>query len=77
MATFEALRAWRSRRSRDDAVPAYVVAHDSTLRAIADAGPTTLAALRRVPGMGAVKLERYGQEILDQVAAVRSEPSPT
>ena len=76
-AAFEALRAWRSRRSRDDGVPAYVVAHDSTLRAIADAGPMTLAALRRVPGMGPVKLERYGQEILDHIGAVRSDPSLT
>jgi superfamily II DNA helicase RecQ len=54
-----------------------VVAHDSTLRAIADAGPMTLAALRRVPGMGPVKLERYGQEILDHIGAVRSDPSLT
>ena len=61
---FAALREWRSGRARDDGVPAYVVAHDSTLAAIAEARPETLAQLRRVKGMGPAKLERYGTEIL-------------
>ena len=34
-----ALRDWRRRRAADDGVPAYVVAHDATLRAIAEARP--------------------------------------
>ena len=61
---FEALRAWRPSRARADGMPPYVIAHDATLRAIADARPRTLAALRRVKGMGEQKLERYGDEIL-------------
>ena len=69
VALFEALRAWRTRRARDDGMAPYIVAHDSTLRAIAEARPATLAALRRVPGMGPTKLERYGNEILAVVAA--------
>ena len=64
-----ALRTWRTERARTDAVPAFVVAHDSTLAAIADARPATLAALRRIKGMGPLKLERYGTEILDVIAA--------
>ncbi len=64
-----ALRAWRTERSRADAVPAYVIAHDSMLAAIVEARPATLAALRRVKGMGPTKLERYGVEILDVVLA--------
>ena len=59
-----ALRAWRSARAKTDAVPAYVVAHDSTLLAIAEARPMSTAELRRVRGMGPAKLERYGDEIL-------------
>ena len=58
------LRAWRTQRSRQDGVPAFVVAHDSMLAAIADARPSSLAALRRVKGIGPAKLERYGSEIL-------------
>jgi superfamily II DNA helicase RecQ len=64
-----ALRTWRSGRAREDAVPAYVVAHDQTLAAIADLRPTSLAALRRVRGMGPTKLDRYGEEILAVIAA--------
>jgi DNA helicase-2/ATP-dependent DNA helicase PcrA len=64
-----ALRTWRTGRARADAVPAYVVAHDSTLSSIADARPTSLAALRRVKGMGPAKLEKYGPEILAVIAA--------
>jgi DNA helicase-2/ATP-dependent DNA helicase PcrA len=68
---FAALRAWRTERARSDAVPAYVVAHDQTLAAIADARPSTLPALRRVHGMGPAKLEKYGDEILRVVAGAR------
>ena len=60
----EGLQLWRRDRSRTDAVPAYVIAHDATLAAIAEARPRTMAALRRVRGMGPAKLERYGDAIL-------------
>jgi DNA helicase-2/ATP-dependent DNA helicase PcrA len=74
-ALLAALKAWRLERSRADDVPAYVVAHDATLGAIADARPDSLAALRRVRGMGPTKLDRYGDEILSLIA--RSDrPSP-
>jgi DNA helicase-2/ATP-dependent DNA helicase PcrA len=68
-----ALRAWRTGRSRADAVAAFVVAHDATLVSIAEARPTTLAALRRVKGMGPAKLEKYGPEILAVVASATNE----
>jgi superfamily II DNA helicase RecQ len=64
-----ALREWRWRRAQDDDVPAFVVAHDTTLQAIAEARPATLAALGRVKGMGPTKLDRYGLEILEAVAS--------
>ena len=60
----EALRAWRLERSRGDDVPAYVVASNATIRAIAVARPATLAALAKVDGIGPTKLELYGDEIL-------------
>ncbi len=66
-----ALRTWRTARAREDGMPAYVVAHDQTLAAIAAARPASLAALRRVKGMGPAKLDKYGDEILDVVAAAR------
>jgi DNA helicase-2/ATP-dependent DNA helicase PcrA len=63
-ALVDALRRWRRERAQADAVPAYVVAHDTMLSEIADARPRTLPALRRVRGMGPAKLEKYGEEIL-------------
>ncbi|HET7028051.1 MAG TPA: ATP-dependent DNA helicase UvrD2 [Candidatus Limnocylindrales bacterium] len=69
-ALLAALHGWRRERARSDAVPAYVVAHDATLAAIAEARPTTLAALRRVRGMGPAKLEHYGPDILALVARI-------
>jgi len=65
----EALQLWRRERAKQDAVPAYVVAHDSTLIEIADVRPNSIATLRRVKGMGPVKLDSYGDEILKIVAA--------
>ena len=59
---FEALREWRLGKARADAVPPYVIAHDSTLLEIETRRPRTEAELRRVPGMGPKKVETYGAE---------------
>ncbi|MGZ8733702.1 MAG: ATP-dependent helicase [Acidimicrobiia bacterium] len=60
----EALRAWRLDRCRADDVPAFVVASNATLHAIAVRRPTTLAELAKVDGIGPTKLDLYGDEIL-------------
>ena len=59
------LRAWRLVTARDQSVPAYVVFSDATLQAIAARRPGTLAQLAGVPGVGAVKLDRYGAAVLE------------
>jgi ATP-dependent DNA helicase RecQ len=66
---FERLRAWRGVTAKEQGVPAYVVFHDATLRQIASQPPTTLAALGGISGVGENKLAKYGQQILDTVAA--------
>jgi DNA helicase-2/ATP-dependent DNA helicase PcrA len=48
--------------------PAYTVFSDRTMMAIADALPTTLSDLARVPGIGPAKLEQYGDAVLAAVA---------
>ena len=73
---FAALREWRAGIARDEGMPAYVIAHDSTLAAIAESRPATLAALRRVKGMGPTKLEKYGDGILEVLASVDG-PGPS
>ncbi len=61
---FAALRAWRSEAARTQSVPAYVIFHDATLRAIALEQPQDLDALASIGGVGAGKLERYGREVI-------------
>ncbi|MGH3742092.1 MAG: RQC domain-containing protein, partial [Micromonosporaceae bacterium] len=64
---FERLRAWRAAAAKEQGVPAYVIFHDSTLRAIATAVPTCLETLSAISGVGETKLARYGEQILDTV----------
>jgi DNA helicase II / ATP-dependent DNA helicase PcrA len=74
---FDALRAWRTDRAREEKMPAYVVAYDETLASIAAARPSTLAALERVKGIGPAKLDKYGADILGIVASVGPTFDPT
>jgi ATP-dependent DNA helicase RecQ len=64
------LRSWRLERSQEDAVPAYVVLHDATLRELAALRPQTMDELAGVKGFGPVKLERYGGDLLSVLAAM-------
>jgi len=66
---FESLRAWRATTAKDRGVPAYVVLHDATLRAIAVTRPSSLEELGGLSGIGEAKLEAYGPAILDLLAA--------
>ncbi len=59
-----ALREWRSEAAKRATVPAYVVLNDRELVGIAARRPTTLAELARCKGMGPVRLERWGDELL-------------
>ncbi len=65
---FESLRQWRATEARRQAVPPYVIFHDSVLREIAAARPASLGALSGLRGVGASKLERYGTAVLAIVA---------
>lgn len=65
---FEALRAERLRLAQEKGVPAYVVAHDRTLRELATLRPGSMEALSQVPGLGPKKAERYGEAFLDVIA---------
>ncbi|KUP96642.1 ATP-dependent DNA helicase UvrD2 [Thermobifida cellulosilytica] len=60
----ERLRQWRREVSAAQKVPAYVVFTDATLQAIAEQEPSSAAQLAQISGVGAAKLERYGEAIL-------------
>jgi len=61
---FDALRAARRQLAADAGVPPYVIFHDSTLREIVERKPSNLKELGEVQGVGAVKLQRYGEAML-------------
>jgi len=61
---FDALREARRSLAAEAGVPPYVIFHDSTLREIAARKPGNLKELSTVQGVGAVKLERYGEAML-------------
>ncbi len=65
---WEALREWRAQQARTQSVPAYVIFHDATLRAIAAHRPADLDQLGSISGVGQRKLERYGEEVLRVLA---------
>ena len=61
---FLRLREWRRQTAKEQSVPAYVVFSDATLAVIADRRPGSVAELAGVPGVGQVKLDRYGAAVL-------------
>jgi DNA helicase-2/ATP-dependent DNA helicase PcrA len=64
-----ALIEWRRERARADGVPAYVVADNKTLAAIAVRRPSDAGGLLGVPGIGQRKVAIYGEQILEIVQA--------
>ncbi|WP_308646525.1 DNA helicase RecQ [Nocardia cyriacigeorgica] len=69
VALFEKLREWRAATAKEQGVPAYVVFHDATLRDIAARKPADLSGLGAVGGVGENKLAKYGEQVLEVVAA--------
>lgn len=64
---FEALRVWRATEARSQSVPPYVIFHDTVLRDIAAVRPGNLDELGQIKGVGASKLDRYGDSVLEVV----------
>ena len=58
------LKAWRAEVAREHNLPAFVIFHDATLRAIAERAPQNAIDLEGIAGIGAKKLEAYGAEVL-------------
>jgi ATP-dependent DNA helicase RecQ len=63
------LKAWRGEVAREHNLPAFVIFHDATLRAIAEQAPQSLQDLEGISGMGTKKLQAYGAEVLRVCAA--------
>ena len=69
------LKAWRAEIAREHNLPAFVIFHDSTLRAIAERAPLMLRDLDGITGIGAKKLAAYGAEVLRVCESVDQSPA--
>ncbi len=58
------LKEWRKQEAAEQSLPAYCIFTDATLVALAETEPSDNAALAKVPGIGAVKIEKYGEAVL-------------
>ncbi len=67
---FDALRAKRMELAKEQGVPPYVIFHDSVLRDMTGFKPRSLSALAELPGIGAAKLEKYGDDFLNVIRQV-------
>ncbi len=59
------LKVWRAAQARAQSVPAYVIFHDATLATLAAERPADTGSLATIDGIGARKLERYGEALLE------------
>ena len=69
-AGWEALRACRKALADKQGVPPYVIFHDTTLFGMLERKPRTLDELAEVSGVGAAKLEKYGEIFLQTIAGL-------
>ncbi|HSX91591.1 MAG TPA: DNA helicase RecQ [Hydrogenophaga sp.] len=65
----DALKAWRAGVAKEHNLPAYVIFHDATLRAIAQRRPTHVADLDGISGIGHKKRAAYGDAVIQVVSA--------
>lgn len=69
---FDALKEWRTQVASVAGVPAYVVMYDRTLAELANALPEKTSELDSIHGLGPVKIEKYGQALLDVIHSSRN-----
>ena len=71
---YVALRAWRTARAKSEGAPAYTIFADRTLRDLVRLRPRNMHALMRVWGLGESRVERFGRDLLEVVAAHEGAP---
>lgn len=72
-ARFERYRTIRKTLADEKAVPAFAVFSNAELATIAALPELSLVNLRKIPGIGAKKIERYGEQFLQEVQRLNSQ----
>ncbi|MFT6017098.1 MAG: ATP-dependent DNA helicase RecQ, partial [Candidatus Azotimanducaceae bacterium] len=65
---YERLRDWRMQTAKQKGLPPYTILHDSTLKEISATKPQTIELLLDISGIGAAKIQQYGEVLLELVS---------
>jgi ATP-dependent DNA helicase RecQ len=76
IALFDRLRTVRRKIAEAHGVPPYIIFSDKTLHEMSRQFPASPSEMRRISGVGDIKLERYGEEFIDEIRAYRNGASP-
>jgi ATP-dependent DNA helicase RecQ len=68
---FDRLRAIRKKIAGENQVPPYIVFSDKTLHEMCRHVPETTSEMRRISGVGEVKLQRYGDDFLEEIRSYK------
>ncbi|WOV89165.1 DNA helicase RecQ [Sporosarcina oncorhynchi] len=71
---FDQLRTLRMQLAKEAGVPPFVVFSDKSLRDMASRMPATEEEFLEVNGVGAAKLERYGEAFLEEIKSFNAQP---
>ncbi|MFC6268612.1 DNA helicase RecQ [Frigoriflavimonas asaccharolytica] len=66
-ALFQKLKELRLKIAKEENLPAFVIFNDASLRDMADRQPQNLTDFEKISGVGAVKLEKFGQQFLEVI----------
>jgi ATP-dependent DNA helicase RecQ len=73
---FERLRLWRRTTAQREGLPPFMIFHDRTLQAMAEATVRSESDLRAIRGVGSVALNKYGAELLAILTAEEPAVAP-
>ncbi|MEZ4924071.1 MAG: DNA helicase RecQ [Crocinitomicaceae bacterium] len=62
---YNILKDWRKELAVQNSVPAYVIFNDATLGSLATVQPTTIEQLHQISGLGKVKIDRFGKDLIE------------
>jgi ATP-dependent DNA helicase RecQ len=66
----DALRKLRNQIAQQEKMPPYIIFNDASLQDMANKKPLSLDAFSDVRGVGAAKLEKYGEQFISLIRSV-------
>lgn len=74
---YDALRAWRAERAKTEGIPPYMIASNKQLAKMIRMRARSRTALTRIEGIGEARATKYGDDILQVLAAHGIPPQET